>query len=98
VYSSGFVRVQMTNDTAQFFRFQDDAIAGTLTLTKAGPPAENKAPVAVLHYTRPDPEALALQGTFQDEAVEVRMKVIDPKKFPLVARGFHWVQEYPYNR
>ena len=98
VYPGEYAQVQMMNETDQYFRYQVDAAGGTVTLTKKGPQGESPTPVAVLRYTRPDPGSLALQGTLGDNAVEIRLSTIDRTKFPLVARGFHWIQEYPYNR
>lgn len=28
----------------------------------------------------------------------IRLRKIDPSKFPLLNRGFHWINEYPFNR
>jgi hypothetical protein len=30
--------------------------------------------------------------------VHMRLQLFDRQKFELVSRGFHWIQEYPFNR
>jgi hypothetical protein len=30
--------------------------------------------------------------------VQMQLEAMDRKQFLLVNRGFHWVQEYPFNR
>ena len=42
--------------------------------------------------------ATAEAGTFQDAALTVRLHKVDPSKFLLVNRGFHWMNESPDNR
>ncbi len=39
-----------------------------------------------------------LTGTLEGHALVVEMHRSDPSQMPLLARGFHWIQEYPYNR
>jgi hypothetical protein len=33
-----------------------------------------------------------------DEQLVARMSKVDPSRFLLVSRGFHWVSEVPFNR
>jgi hypothetical protein len=30
--------------------------------------------------------------------VSIELRQIDPAKFLLFSRGFHWINEYPFNR
>jgi hypothetical protein len=39
-----------------------------------------------------------LVGRYADHAVRVELRRADLTQEPLVARGFHWIQEAPYNR
>lgn len=39
-----------------------------------------------------------LQGQWMGLPVTVSMHRSDPGAYPLLSRGFHWVQEYPFNR
>jgi hypothetical protein len=49
-------------------------------------------------FTRLDADTVELSGTLDGEAVRVRVKKADRNQFLLVNRGFHWVNETPYNR
>jgi hypothetical protein len=44
-------------------------------------------------FRLPDPGHLILEGPFF-----VRLHRVDDKQIPLISRGFHWVQEFPFNR
>jgi uncharacterized membrane protein YphA (DoxX/SURF4 family) len=89
------------DDTVERFNLEDDPEKKTVTLSPVAgfpglPPVDG--PPRVLGYARPDPQHLVLQGTLEGSVVEVRLKRVDLSKFPLVHRGFHWIQEYPFNR
>jgi hypothetical protein len=51
----------------------------------------------VLQFEQRDGE-LVLTGTWDGKHVEVTLQRLEPKEQPLLSRGFHWVQEYPFNR
>lgn len=53
---------------------------------------------ATLSYTQPAPDRLTLDGAFSGHTVHLDLRLYDRSKFLLVSRGFHWVQEYPFNR
>ena len=39
-----------------------------------------------------------LDGNMDSHKIHMRLRLVDRSKFQLVNRGFHWVQEYPFNR
>jgi len=41
---------------------------------------------------------LLLDGAADNHEIHARLLLFDRSKFMLVNRGFHWVQEYPFNR
>lgn len=55
-------------------------------------------PLGSLGYERPDPDHLVLQGSLDGEVLRIRLRRLDPSRFKLVSRGFHWISEYPYNQ
>lgn len=93
-------------DFSTFMSFQrpDDTFTGygsainekdhTIALTK---PAD-KNWKATLTYTRPAPDQLVLNGSMDGHQVEMKLKLMDRDKFTLVNRGFHWINEYPFQR
>lgn len=79
---------QKMDETFTRFQTKTDAGKGTLELIKGGS----------LQFVRPAEDRLEMKGTVNGRSVEMRMKRMDRSQFLLVSRGFHWVQEYPFNR
>jgi uncharacterized membrane protein YphA (DoxX/SURF4 family) len=96
----GAVTVRMVNGTAQRFRMMLNAENHTLSLTPVGEPGSPSGLTSTLNYSEADSEHLLIEGTLQGEAVPVsiRLRKVDTSQFLLVNRGFHWVNEYPFNR
>ena len=88
------------DDMGKGFPFKADPAMGTLDLfdfktqgTEAG-----KVPEGRFKLTWADPNHLSLQGVFDGVPLEVQLKKKDASDFPLMNRGFHWINELPYNR
>jgi hypothetical protein len=52
----------------------------------------------MLRYTLVTPEHLELDGAAGAGTLHASLTRIDAAAFPLVTRGFHWINEYPFNR
>lgn len=73
------------------FRTEVDAAAHTLALTRRGDK------VATLRYEA-GPEGLEhVRGSVEGAHVDVHLRRRDDARFVLLNRGFHWVNEYPFN-
>lgn len=59
---------------------------------------ENRAVRYSLAYAQPDPTKLTLSGEIEGHAVAARLRKLDRSRFLLMNRGFHWVNEKPFNR
>ncbi len=73
--------------------------AQTIALTKR----DDKKWKGSLHYQRSRPagasaEQLVLEGSLDGHPMQMKLERVDRSKFTLVNRGFHWVQDYPFNR
>ena len=66
----------------------------TLTLTKG----DDKKWKAVFAFNRPAPDELVLDGAMDGHKTHMQLKLLDRSKLTLVGRGFHWINEYPYQR
>jgi uncharacterized membrane protein YphA (DoxX/SURF4 family) len=44
------------------------------------------------------PDQLILDGDMDNHKMHMQLHLVDRNKFLLVNRGFHWIQEYPFNR
>ena len=53
---------------------------------------------AELSFNRVSPERMILTGEMDGKTIDMRLMLFPREKFPLVSRGFNWVQEYPFNR
>jgi hypothetical protein len=53
---------------------------------------------ANLAFERGAPDRLTLDGVMDGHKTHMGLKLVDRNKFQLVGRGFHWIQEYPFNR
>jgi len=84
--------VQQLDDTFVYYQAQIDMEAKTLSLTRS------KEPDQVFKFTQPTATSLLLDGTSDGHVLHIETSFLDYRKFPLLNRGFHWVQEYPFNR
>lgn len=91
----GQFAVQRMDDSLSGFLAKVDTVARTIELTS---PIDPKKPKQTLTYLRPEPGRMIYDGTYNGHAVHVETTYRGPESFPLNQRGFHWVQERPYNR
>jgi len=95
-------RVVFQVPTAMAFQRMDESFArygvtvsgGKLALTKG----DDKNWKANFTYQRPATDKLVLDGAMDGHKIHMQLQLVDQSKFTLVSRGFHWVQEYPFNR
>jgi hypothetical protein len=52
----------------------------------------------VFSYRQPKPGILTLEGTLEGKEIRARLRRIDESEFLLISRGFHWINELPFNR
>ena len=93
IQSGAAITFQRMDDTVLTYGAKTDTSAKTITVT-TGP---NKPP-ATFTFQRPDPTRLILDGTLDGRAIHMETRFFDPSKFPLLTRGFNWIQERPFNR
>ena len=88
----GFVAVQpMTESRGTFYTLKMSK--KTITLTKRGDAKWQ----AAFSYQQPQPSLLTMEGTLDGQKIRARLSRQDTL-FLLVNRGFHWVNERPFNR
>ncbi len=39
-----------------------------------------------------------MEGTLDGRKIKARMRRVETSDFLLISRGFHWINEYPFNR
>jgi len=85
---------QRMDDTLDRYRASINTNDQTLDLAKDN----DKNWKARFDFQRPASDRLIFAGDMDSHKVKVELQLVDRKKFLLVSRGFHWVQEYPFNR
>ena len=53
---------------------------------------------AAISFKQVGPDVLALEGTVNGKQIRGRFRRMAASRFPLLSRGFHWINEWPYNR
>jgi uncharacterized membrane protein YphA (DoxX/SURF4 family) len=88
------MELEHMDSTTAFCSAAIDAKKNTLALT------HRRAANAKLNFTfaRPAADQLILDGNVNGHKTHIQLRLEDRNKFLLVSRGFHWIQEYPYNR
>jgi hypothetical protein len=49
-------------------------------------------------FQRQGQDQLILDGNMDSHKIHMQLQLVDRNKFLLLSRGFHWVQESPFNR
>ena len=92
--SPGRIAVQTAAGLQERFGSQLDQEKRTLTLRKRDDPGWN----TVLTYEQVSPELITLAGTLKGSEMTARLRRTEERKFLLTDRGFHWINEFPFNR
>jgi uncharacterized membrane protein YphA (DoxX/SURF4 family) len=71
-----------------------------LSAPRIGQIAEHKPgpPVATFTFDPVSPDSMILKGKFNGAELLVKLKRVDESSFLLNSRGFHWINESPFNR
>jgi hypothetical protein len=88
------VSVQTSTDPLQRFSLQSDGEKRTLTLGKR----DDRGWKTVLTYEQVSPEVITLAGTLNGSEMTARLHRSTERQFLLTNRGFHWINEFPFNR
>ncbi len=91
---TGYLQVQLMDDSQTGLPITLDEQNGILTLNSK----TDKSLTGKFSYKRIAPGALSLDGDLRGRKVALQLERMDEKKFLLESRGFHWAQDYPFNR
>jgi hypothetical protein len=83
--------IELADRSRRRMAFEDDG-HGAVTLRQ---PTGDKIKFT---YSRPDPDHLHIQGEFEKQRVDARLRKLPSADFLLLNRGFHWINEFPFNR
>lgn len=91
---AGMLTIQPMSGPNQRFSLNLDMESRTLSLGKRDAPDWK----AGFTFEELDSGLLKLEGELDGQKVYARLARIDENQFLLKSRGFHWIQEYPFNR
>ncbi len=89
----GYATVYMMNDQKKYIAFKTDSVNKIATVYTY----KDSTHKYKLRYTKVD-SFLTLQGIYKQDTLVINMLRYNQKKFLLTSRGFHWINEYPFNR
>ena len=84
------------DDTLSNMSAQYDMEKKMITITQSAG-AERKT-IGTFSFERPAPDRLILDGELSGKKIRLETHLFPRENFPLVNRGFTWVQELPFNR
>ena len=88
-----WVHVQRMDDGLAGYSAALDVQGRTLALTTGS----DKGWHADFTYSRPAEDILILEGSVNGHRQHIELRRMDETRFPVTNRGFHWVQDYPFN-
>jgi len=89
-----YARITTMTDGKDWWRLQVDTGRRTARFTSS----RDSADISSFQYNEPDKEHVQLNGIFHGDSLQITLKRIDLNSFTLMSRGFHWINEYPYNQ
>jgi len=92
-YAEG-VQIKLMNDSMKFYAFKPDTTKHKITAYTYADTVHK----FTLSYAMQKPDVMLLTGKWKKDSVQIKLRKLDPNKYRLVSRGFHWVNEYPLNK
>jgi hypothetical protein len=86
--------VKSMTDELTRYNFKPDTLNQKLSMYKR----EADSVSLNLSYRYDNKTNLRLQGILENDTIDIQLTKKDLKNFPLKSRGFHWINERPYNR
>ncbi|MDB4873398.1 MAG: hypothetical protein JWL97_4402, partial [Gemmatimonadales bacterium] len=91
---AGGITIKLMNDSTKFYPATMDTVKHQIVVNNAA----DTVRVYTLNYTFEKPDIMILKGNWMQDSIAIRMHKLNPKNFPLLKRGFHWVNEFPFNK
>lgn len=92
IESQHYASVKTIYDTLDF-SINADTTKNILFMTQT-----NGKAIFAFGFTKPNSVHLLLKGVFKNDSLKILLRGQGSNKFLLMDRGFHWINEYPYNR
>jgi uncharacterized membrane protein YphA (DoxX/SURF4 family) len=96
IQTNNYARIKLMNDTIRNYNFKID----TAKIEAVSFPVWDTTAKIYFTYAK-DGDYLILKGKIKNDSLNtlyLKLKRYDENNFRLMSRGFHWINEYPYNR
>jgi len=90
----GGATIKMVNDSTRSFGFRPDSVTKSIVMFSNLDTTKK----STLTYSYPAKRFLLLAGKWNNDSLKVFLRKQDMQNFLLVDRGFHWINERPFNR
>jgi hypothetical protein len=91
----GYIAIQHPHETEpEFFELKTDPGPHMFALTKLDDPKWR----AGLSYKLVGADVLTLESEVEGKHIRGRYRRMGDSRFRLISRGFHWINEWPYNK
>jgi len=90
----GNLSIQLMNDSRLRYNLNLDVAKGAMVLIKRDDPNAKFS----FAFQQPAPNVMTLQGVLEGHKIRARLHRQEAQSFRLTSRGFHWINEYPFNR
>jgi len=90
----GGASMQWVSGDFQRFRAEVDLVKGTISFADRF----GSAPPSIFTIERPEEGMMVLRGTIRNQTYDLTLRLAPERSFLLRDRGFHWINEYPFNR
>ena len=90
----GYAMIHQLNERAGWLHFEVDTLNHSV-VTYSQKDTLNKD---ILNYKFLNDSIMQLKGVYKKDTINFTFNKINLKSFDLINRGFHWVNEYPYNK
>jgi DoxX len=94
VMEDGYLQVNKMNDSTTYYSFKPDTIKHKIVISTFADTVHK----FIFTYSIQKPGIMLLNGKWEQDSIHLRLRKLDPKNFLLLKRGFHWVNEFPFNR
>ena len=93
ISNPGYATIQTMTEKNKYYVFKPDTVHKTVIMY----PSRDTAIKYTLSYKRED-SSLNLYGILDRDSIYVKTEWYDERKYLLMNRGFHWINEHPFNR
>lgn len=92
-FSSDYMVVKGMEGQNRWYKYELDSVKQTLKMTST----RDSLDVLDLHFVKND-SLLTFTGLWKKDSIRIELEKFDLTSLRLTNRGFHWINEYPYNR